>query len=128
MISPTKCRKYAAECRLLASSSDISAQRSLEQTIMALNWAALADQIDRDNARAASVAFSPLGGPCGVLKLGVPHSSASHGGRSRRLTGVSALLMARSAAATAAGLFVAFPITSKFATDVDHGQTPRSMP
>jgi hypothetical protein len=63
MISPTKCRKFAAECKLLALSSDISAQRSLEQTIMALNWAALADEIDRDNTRAASAAFYPLGGP-----------------------------------------------------------------
>ena len=63
MISPTKCRKFAAKCKLLALSSDISAQRSLEQTIMALNWAALADEIDRDNARAASAAFYPLGGP-----------------------------------------------------------------
>jgi len=30
---------------------------------MALNWAALADEIDRDNARAESAAFYPLGGP-----------------------------------------------------------------
>jgi hypothetical protein len=63
MISAKQCRKYAAECKLLASSSNISAQRSLEQTIMALNWAALADDTDRDNARAASAAFYPLGGP-----------------------------------------------------------------
>ena len=69
MISPTKCRKFAAECKLLALSSDISAQRSLEQTIMALNWAALADEIDRDNARAASVVFSPLGGPVASSNL-----------------------------------------------------------
>jgi hypothetical protein len=30
---------------------------------MELNWAALADEIDRGNGRAASAAFSPLGGP-----------------------------------------------------------------
>jgi hypothetical protein len=63
MISAKKCRIYAAECRLVASSSDIAAQRSLEQLIMALNWTALADEIDRNTAQAASVTFSPLGSP-----------------------------------------------------------------
>jgi len=51
MISAKQCRIYAAECRLLASSNDISSQRSLEQMIMALNWSALADEIDRENAK-----------------------------------------------------------------------------
>jgi len=36
---------------------------------MALNWAALADEIDRDNARAADAAFSPQGGPVVSLNL-----------------------------------------------------------
>jgi hypothetical protein len=58
MISAKQCRVYAAECKVLASSSDISTQRSLEQSIMALNWSALADEIDIDSARAAYAAFS----------------------------------------------------------------------
>jgi hypothetical protein len=63
MITAKKCRTCAAECKLLASSIDIPAQRSLEQSIMALNWTALADEIDRENAQAKSAAFSPLGAP-----------------------------------------------------------------
>jgi hypothetical protein len=63
MINAKQCRKYAVECKLLASSPDISPRQSLEQTIMALNWVALADEIDRDNARAGSAAFPPRGGP-----------------------------------------------------------------
>jgi hypothetical protein len=51
MISAKECRLYAAECRLRSSSSDASTQRSLEQSIMALNWSALADEIDRENAK-----------------------------------------------------------------------------
>jgi hypothetical protein len=57
MITAKKCRAYAAECRLRAAS--IASQRSLEQSIMALNWEALAEQIDRENAENAA-AFSPL--------------------------------------------------------------------
>jgi hypothetical protein len=53
MITAEKCRIRATECRVLASSIDIAAQRSLEQSIMALNWEALADQIDHDNSHAA---------------------------------------------------------------------------
>jgi hypothetical protein len=52
MISAKNCRIRAAECKVLASSIDIPAQRSLEQSIMALNWEALADQIDHDNSQA----------------------------------------------------------------------------
>jgi hypothetical protein len=63
MINAKQCRIYAAECRLLASSSDISPQRSLEQSVMALNWAALADEMDRENAQAKPAAFSALGAP-----------------------------------------------------------------
>jgi len=48
MISAEKCRIHATECKVLASSVDIPAQRSLEQSIMALNWEALADQIDHE--------------------------------------------------------------------------------
>jgi hypothetical protein len=57
MISAKQCRIYAAECKVLASSSDISTQRSLEQSIMSLNWSALADEIDINSTRAASAAF-----------------------------------------------------------------------
>jgi hypothetical protein len=52
MISAKNCRIRAAECKVLAASIDIPAQRSLEQSIMALNWEALADQIDHDNSQA----------------------------------------------------------------------------
>jgi hypothetical protein len=52
MISAEVCRIRAAECKVLASSIDIPAERSLEQSIMALNWEALADQIDHDNSQA----------------------------------------------------------------------------
>jgi hypothetical protein len=52
VITAEKCRIRAAECKTLASSIDIPTQRSLEQSIMALNWEALADQIDRDNSQA----------------------------------------------------------------------------
>jgi hypothetical protein len=51
MISAKQCRIYAAECKVLASSSDISTQRSLEQSIMSLNWSALADEIYIDSTR-----------------------------------------------------------------------------
>jgi hypothetical protein len=57
MIAAEKCRIYATECKVLASSVDIPAQRSLEQSIMALNWEALADQIDEDNSEARLVAL-----------------------------------------------------------------------
>jgi hypothetical protein len=57
MISAKQCRIYAAECKVLASSSDISSERSLEKSIISLNWSALADEIDNDGARAASAAF-----------------------------------------------------------------------
>src|SRR6202795_1323672 len=52
MITAEKCRIHATECRILAASIDIPTQRSLEQSIMALNWEALADQIDDDNSQA----------------------------------------------------------------------------
>jgi hypothetical protein len=107
-----------------ASSSDISTQRSLEQSIMALNWSALADEIDRERPGGIFAA----GRPYDALKPRAPYSSSSSSGRSRRLIGVRALLMARSAAATADGLLGALPIINKFVTDTDHGQTPRSMP
>jgi hypothetical protein len=55
MITAEKCRIRATECRVLASSIDIPAQRSFEQSIMALNWEALADQIDHDNSHANEV-------------------------------------------------------------------------
>jgi len=50
MISAEKCGAYANACKLRACSSGISTSRSLEQSIMALNWTALADQIDLENA------------------------------------------------------------------------------
>jgi hypothetical protein len=52
MITAEECRIYATQCKALASSFDISTQRSREQLIMALNWEALADQIDHDNSHA----------------------------------------------------------------------------
>ena len=58
MISAENCRIRATECKVLASSIDIPAERSLEQSIMALNWEALADQIDRENFHANAAAFS----------------------------------------------------------------------
>ena len=72
VITAEKCRIRAAECKTLASSIDIPTQRSLEQSIMALNWEALADQIDRDNSQAtesrlvalfAGLFRRPLAGP-----------------------------------------------------------------
>jgi len=41
MITAEKCRIRATECKTFASSIDIPTQRSLEQSIMALNWEAL---------------------------------------------------------------------------------------
>ena len=74
MISAEKCRLHATACKQLASSVDIPTQRSLEQSIMALNWEALADQIDRENSHATAAAFSVSdlkslrpGGSVGVL-------------------------------------------------------------
>jgi hypothetical protein len=74
MISAEKCRLHATACKQLASSVDIPTQRSLEQSIMALNWEALADQIDRENSHANAAAFSVSslkslrpGGSVGVL-------------------------------------------------------------
>jgi hypothetical protein len=55
MITAEKCRIRATECKTFASSIDIPPQRSLEQSIMALNWEALADQIDDDNSEARLV-------------------------------------------------------------------------
>jgi hypothetical protein len=55
MITAEKCRIRATECKTFASSIDIPTQRSLEQSIMALNWEALADQIDDDNSEARLV-------------------------------------------------------------------------
>ena len=52
MITAEKCRIRATKCNTLASSIDIPTQRSLEQSIMALNWEALADQIDDDDSQA----------------------------------------------------------------------------
>ena len=50
----------ATECKTLASSTGIPTQRSLEQSIMALNWEALADQIDDDNAQATEARLVAL--------------------------------------------------------------------
>ena len=60
MITAEKCRIRATECKTLASSIDIPAQRSLEQSIMALNWEALADQIDDDNSQATEARLVAL--------------------------------------------------------------------
>jgi hypothetical protein len=50
MITAEQCRIRAAECKTFASSIDIPTQRSHEKSVMALNWEALADQIDDDNS------------------------------------------------------------------------------
>jgi hypothetical protein len=60
MITAEQCRIHATECKVLASSSDIPTQRSLEQLVMALNWEALADQIDHDNAQATEARLVAL--------------------------------------------------------------------
>jgi hypothetical protein len=60
MITAEKCRIRATECKTLASSIDNPTQRSLEQSIMALNWEALADQIDDDNAQATEARLVAL--------------------------------------------------------------------
>jgi len=60
MITAEKCRIRATECKTLASSIDIPTQRSLEQSIMALNWEALADQIDDDDSQAAEARLVAL--------------------------------------------------------------------
>jgi hypothetical protein len=60
MITAEKCRMRATECKTLASSIDIPTQRSLEQSIMALNWEALADQIDDDNSQATEARLVAL--------------------------------------------------------------------
>ena len=60
MITAEKCRIRATECKTLASSIDIPTQRSLEQSIMALNWEALADQIDDDNSQATEARLVAL--------------------------------------------------------------------
>jgi hypothetical protein len=60
MITAEKCRTRATECKALAASIDIPTQRSLEQSIMALNWEALADQIDDDNSQATEARLVAL--------------------------------------------------------------------
>jgi hypothetical protein len=60
MITAEKCRIRATECKALASSIDTPTQRSLEQSIMALNWEALADQIDDDNSQATEARLVAL--------------------------------------------------------------------
>jgi hypothetical protein len=60
MITAEKCRIRATECKTLASSIDIPTQRSLEQSIMALNWEALADQIDDDYSQATEARLVAL--------------------------------------------------------------------
>jgi hypothetical protein len=60
MITAEKFRIRATEFKTLASSIDIPTQRSLEQLIMALNWEALADQIDHDNSQATEAQLVAL--------------------------------------------------------------------
>jgi hypothetical protein len=60
MISAENCRIHATECKVLASSIDIPAERSIEQSIMALNWEALADEIDYDNSQAPAARLVAL--------------------------------------------------------------------
>jgi hypothetical protein len=60
MISAENCRIQATDCKVLASSIDIPAERSIEQSIMALNWEALADEIDYDNSQATEARLVAL--------------------------------------------------------------------
>jgi hypothetical protein len=60
VITAEKCRLQATECKTLASSIDVPTQRSLEQSIMALNWEALADQIDHHNSQATQARLLAL--------------------------------------------------------------------
>ena len=60
MITAEKCRMHAAKCKVLATSEDIPDQGSLEQLIMALNWEALADQIDHDDSQATEARLVAL--------------------------------------------------------------------
>jgi len=60
VITAEKCRTRAAECKTFASSIDIPTQRSLEQSILARDREALADQIDRDNAQATQARLAAL--------------------------------------------------------------------
>jgi hypothetical protein len=60
MITAEKCRIRATECKALAASIDTPNQRSLEQSIMALNWEALADHIDDDNSQATEARLVAL--------------------------------------------------------------------
>jgi hypothetical protein len=60
MISAENCRIHATECKVLASSIDMPAERSLEQSIMALNWEALADHIDHDSSQATEARLVAL--------------------------------------------------------------------
>jgi hypothetical protein len=60
MITAEKCRMHATKCKVLASSVDIPDQGSLEQSIMALNWEALADQIDQDDSQATEARLVAL--------------------------------------------------------------------
>jgi hypothetical protein len=73
MISAENCRIRATECKVLASSIDIPAERSLEQSIMALNWEALADHIDHEATEARLVVlFAGLFRPLAAF-LKLPH-------------------------------------------------------
>jgi hypothetical protein len=127
MITAKQCRIHAAECQVRASSIDISSQRSLEESVMALNWSALADEMDRERPSAIGGVFA-AGRPYDVTELLARRSSSPSSGRSRRLKGIRALFMARSVAATAASLLGALPIMNKLVTETDHGQIPRSVP
>jgi hypothetical protein len=60
VITAEKCRILAIECKTFASSIDIPTQRSLEQSILARDWEALADQIDHDNAQATEARLVAL--------------------------------------------------------------------
>jgi hypothetical protein len=60
VITAEKCRLRATESKTLASPVDVPTQRSLEQSVLARDWEALADQIDRDNAQATEARLAAL--------------------------------------------------------------------
>jgi hypothetical protein len=58
MITSVKCRAYAKRSRLLGKSVQIPLKRRAQALSMARKWTALADGIERDEAKLAFVSIS----------------------------------------------------------------------
>jgi hypothetical protein len=54
MLTSTQCRVYAKRSRVLGKSLHIPLKRRTQALSMALKWIALAEGIDRDDAKLAS--------------------------------------------------------------------------